>query len=513
MNTDLESRRKKGQFYTPTNLAKHGWSYLEKELGKDFWFDGTWRIWDCCCGEGGLAINVIPRSALQYTYLSSLDAGEVDFVRHHLPMCKKIWKMDFLNTLLQNFPDEIKRDMDNPDIKWLFFINPPYGEGSSGKATAEVEWYKKDVSVSYVKEQMKNHDMSLESKEKYAQFLFRIEKEFKGRYVLGSYTTMKAFVSKEYANLRKFWRPVFKGGLICCANQWHQGNGAFPSVFSVFDCCKKGKWGAMTYHILEYCKGNANGIFKGQKTFIQEDPKRSFRNYFFPNEGLPLDELSVVQSNGLLTYGSKSITNNYRPKGTLASAFFISGYLRTRQYSRIVSGVFISHSVFINRTNYKRILCGLGLYWSVTHTWINHEESFLAPFRPLTAQEEIDAILLSLVNVRNRTTTARLDETIITVKNKRVINGGMIVENKLNPFNKKLFDWSDCSDAGKKVLQLYKHYLDNVVKWKEQETVIGKGEWLGLYQYHRIVPLPKELVAAIEVLRTSVEKTALELCF
>jgi hypothetical protein len=511
----MDVRRKKGQFYTPTNLAKHGWAYLEKELGKDFWFDGTWRIWDCSCGEGGLAINVIPRSALQYTYLSSLDAGEVDFIRHHLPMCKKIWKMDFLNTLLQNFPDEIKRDMENPDIKWLFFINPPYGENCSGKATSNSEWRKTGVANSLVKFDMNFHNMTLASKEKYAQFLFRIEKEFKGRYVLGSYTKIKVFVSKEYANLRKFWRPVFKGGLICCANKWHQGSGAFPIAFSVFDGREKGKWGELVYDILEYRKGNVYGIFKGKKSFSQEDIKRSFRQYFFPSEGLPNDELTVVQSNGLKTFDGTSETSNYRPKGTLASAFYNTDYMRTQQYSRMVSGVTIHHNVFINRKNYQRTLSGLGLYWSVNHTWTNDADCFYAPKRNLTPQEQSDAILYALMNERNRTTTARLDyapQGITVGKKKNVANGG-IVENKLNPFNKKLFDWSDCSDTGKKVLQLYKHYLDNVVKWKEQETVIGKGEWLGLYQYHRIVPLPKELVAAIEVLRTSVEKTALELCF
>ncbi|MDR1290509.1 MAG: hypothetical protein LBK06_04840 [Planctomycetaceae bacterium] len=512
---DLDSRRYKGQFYTPTELAKHGWAYLEKELGKNFWLDGSWRIWDCSCGVGGLAINVIPRSALQYTYLSSLDAGEIDHVKKYLPMCKLVWQMDFLNTYPDKFPDEVKKDIENSAIKWVFFINPPYGEGSSGKATDDTEWHKKGVSNSLVKEWMSRQNMSKEAKEKYAQFLFRIEKEFRGRYVLGCYTAMKAFVTKDYANLRKWWKPQFKGGLICCAAKWHQSakNGMWPSVFSVFECREKGKWGPMNYDILEYQKNNLNGIFKGQKRIVQEDTKRSFRNYFFPNEGLDNNELTVVQANGLLTYGSKSITNNYRPKDTLASAFFISGYLRTRQYSRTVSGIFISHSVFINAGNYKRVLCGLGLYWGVKHTWINHEDCFLAPSRNLTEQEETDAILLSLVHARNRTTTARLPETIINTKKGRTINGGIIVENKLNPFDKKMFDWKHCSDAGKNVLQLYKDYLDNIVKWKEQNTVLGKGIWLGMYQYHRIIPLPKKLVAAIEKLRQSVEQTALKLCF
>jgi predicted RNA methylase len=510
----MEDRRRKGQFYTPTNLARHGWAYLEKELGENFWFDGTWRIWDCCCGEGGLAINVIPNSALQYTYLSSLDAGEVDFVKKHLPMCKKVWQMDFLNTHMKDFPDEIKRDMANDNIKWLFFINPPYGEGSSGKATDSSEWYKKGVSLSLVKAWMKNDDLSIESKEKYAQFLYRIAKEFKGKYVMGCYTTMKAFVSKEYVNLRKFWRPVFKGGLICCANKWHQGKGMFPSAFSVFDCREKGKWREMEYNVLEFKKGYGKGIFKGKKSFTQEDPKRSFRQYFFPNEKLPNDELTVVQSNGLKTFGGKHPMNRYRPKGTLATGRYISGYMRQRDHSRcIVSGTVVTHPVFINKGNYRKALSGFGLYWSVTHTWINHEDTFLAPSRSLTPQEESDAILYALMCPRNRTTTAKMDETIITTKEGRVINGGINVKNELNPFDENMFDWSNCSTVSQEVLKLYKHYLDNIVRWHERDTIFGKGEWLGLFQYHRLVNIPKELVNAIEKLRQAVEQTALELCF
>jgi hypothetical protein len=144
---------------------------------------------------------------------------------------------------------------------------------------------------------------------------------------------------------------------------------------------------------------------------------------------------------------------------------------------------------------------------------MNNADFLSAPSRNLSPQEEIDAVLYALVSTRNRTTTARMEETIITTKVGRTINGGIIVENKLNPFDKKIFDWSNCSALAQEVLRLYKHYLDKTVKWKDQDTVLGKGHWLGMYQYHRIVPIPKELVIAIEELRQSVEQTALELCF
>jgi len=69
----MEIRREKGQFYTITPLAQRGWEYIEKVLGKDFYKDGTWRIWENSAGQGGLVINVIPDDALQYTYLSTID--------------------------------------------------------------------------------------------------------------------------------------------------------------------------------------------------------------------------------------------------------------------------------------------------------------------------------------------------------------------------------------------------------------------------------------------------------
>jgi len=64
---DTSSRRRKGQFYTITPLAQRGWEYIEKVLGKDFYKDGTWRIWDNSAGQGGLVLKVIPEDALQYT--------------------------------------------------------------------------------------------------------------------------------------------------------------------------------------------------------------------------------------------------------------------------------------------------------------------------------------------------------------------------------------------------------------------------------------------------------------
>ncbi|MCL2743395.1 MAG: hypothetical protein FWE67_06055 [Planctomycetaceae bacterium] len=527
---DTASRRRKGQFYTITPLAQRGWEYIVKELGEGFWKDGTWRIWDNSAGQGGLVINVIPEDALQYTYLSTIDNAEVAYLKTHT-FGRKIFRFDFINQQTSELPPELQRDMQDPNIKWLFFINPPYGEGSSGKETDDAAWHKAGVTNSLIKERMKGRGAFMGVKEKYAQFLFRIQDEFKGLYVLGLYSTVKAMVTKEYIRLRRFWKPQFKRGFICCAGKWKQSaaNGQFPIAFSVLDNREKGKWGRMTYDILEYVKDKPHGVFSGKKDFIQEDVKRSFRDYFFPHEGRRKDSLTIVQSNGLKAFPGKSKMSNYRPDGTLASAGMISSYMRTRDKSRgMVSGNVIDNlaPIFINNKNYKRVLCGLGFYWSVTHTWISHAECFLAPSRDLTKQEKADAVLYALLSERNRCTTAMLAETEITTSRGKVRNGGL-VRAMLNPFDTELFDWKHLSAVGKKALEEYRKYCYEIVDWQNYPTAAGVGAWGGHYLYERTkngldienkktgdgFPLPQAFKDAREKLRLAVEKIALEVCF
>ncbi|MDR0522313.1 MAG: hypothetical protein LBH00_10745 [Planctomycetaceae bacterium] len=527
---DVASRRRKGQFYTITPLAQRGWEYIEKVLGKEFWRDGTWRIWDNSAGQGGLILNVVPEDALQYTYLSTIDHAEVMHLKIHTA-ARRIFRFDFVNQLTSELPPELQQDMKDPNIKWLFFINPPYGEGSSGKETDDTAWHKKGVSQSLIRERMGRYGMLLESREKYAQFLFRIQDEFKGKFVLGLYSTMKVLVSREYINLRKFWRPQFKCGFICCAGKWKQAanTGQWPSIFSVFDCREKGKWGRMTYDILEYRTAYPKGIFSGQKSFTAQDTERNFREYFFPNENLPKEELTVVQSHGLSAFKGKSKMTNKRPAGTLASAGMISAYMRTQDKARgMVSGNVIDNLVpiFINRKNYKKILCGIGLYWSVKHTWVNHEDCFLAPSRNLTAKEKKSCMLYALLSERNRCTTAFLQETEINTKNGKVRNGGL-VRAELNPFDKTLFDWSGLSPAAQKALEEYRKYCNDVVNWERYQTAAGRGVWGGHFLYERTkngldienkktgdgFPLPQSFKDAREALRLEAENIALELCF
>ncbi|MDR0608929.1 MAG: hypothetical protein LBG58_02370, partial [Planctomycetaceae bacterium] len=126
---EMDRRRALGQFYTPSKIAQIAWSMIVKQLGDHFWQDGTWRIWDNCTGSGNLEYEIIHQEALQYTYLSTINTDEVEFLKENnyfKGKCRGIFQFDWLNDTEKRLPEQLKKDLQNSNLKWLFFINPPY---------------------------------------------------------------------------------------------------------------------------------------------------------------------------------------------------------------------------------------------------------------------------------------------------------------------------------------------------------------------------------------------------
>jgi len=70
------------------------------------------------------------------------------------------------------------RDLLNPDIKWIIFINPPFATSQKAGYSGES---KQSVSATKIRPLMHKADLGEVSRELFAQFLFRIRKEFSGK--------------------------------------------------------------------------------------------------------------------------------------------------------------------------------------------------------------------------------------------------------------------------------------------------------------------------------------------
>jgi hypothetical protein len=115
--------------------------------------------------------------------------------------------LDFGSDRTWKLPERLRRDLCNPDLKWIVLINPPFATAQKGGAKGA---NKTDVSRTKVREKMHQHDLGEVSRELFAQFLYRIRREFRGKQAwLSLFSTLK-YVNA--TNDQKFRDKVFRFG-------------------------------------------------------------------------------------------------------------------------------------------------------------------------------------------------------------------------------------------------------------------------------------------------------------
>ena len=537
---EMDKRRSTGSFYTPYSLAKYAWTMIVKQLGEHFWQDGTWRIWDNCAGVGNLQYEIVPPDALQYTYLSDKGLAEVTAIQENdyfKGKCGGIFQFDWLNDNESKLPENLKHDLHNKNIRWLFFINPPYADTGTGLGKEK----KHGVKYSNIGDDMKNKRLGASANELALQFLYRIERDFAKRgYYLGLFSTPKWITKSSVESFRKIWHPVFNGGLMlnACEHFIQQrtknklelkAHGHFPILFSLLDRLTKTK-SAWQEQDWTYCTVDKNVKQNGSKTFsIFETDRVGFREYFFPvtygsrTKPFPVMGSAVIPSSGQSRKTIKA------PVNCIGSILGKIHDFQNQQICFLTSGLPISHEIMITPDNYKGLLIGFALFKSVKYRWQNHEDIFYAPYRNLTQKEIADCLLYALLDGKNNTAT-----TTVEIKGEK-----FFLQNWFNPFDETKFDWAHLSKVGQKAFAELTHYCENRVQWRTLQTPYGnnkgQGVWLGLYQYRTSydavnktykkkfgkdypnqdlygIPYPDSFKQAIEDLRQRVEALAIDLC-
>lgn len=238
--TDDAARRREGEFFTPLAFAAKALEGLEKTLGTAWWRSGEYRLWDMAAGTGNLEYH-LPAEAWPYLYLSTLHPQDVAHMERIFPGVD-VFQYDYLNDDIGNLfsgdddlatshgfsgqrglalshgatwkmPERLRRDLDNPELKWVVLINPPFATAQQGGATGA---NKTDVSRTQVREHMHLHSQGEVSRELFAQFLYRIRREFKGKQAwLGLFSKLKYINATNDQKLRdSIFRFVFERGFM-----------------------------------------------------------------------------------------------------------------------------------------------------------------------------------------------------------------------------------------------------------------------------------------------------------
>lgn len=245
--SDDFQRRFEGEFYTPVHLAKKAIDYLDNVVGGDEnkidWDSGKYRLWDMACGTGNLEYY-LPSKAYRYCYMSTLRSEDVIYCKGMFHDAT-VFQYDYLNddidrvlgqdqTLGWKMPQQLVDDLADSDIKWIIFINPPFGTAQNKEAPADS---KEGISMTKVRAHMTVDQLGESSRELTSQFLYRIHHEFQNKEAwLGLFSKIKFINANNDQNLRAaVFRYKFKKGFIFDARAFEGVTGDFPIGFLVWD--------------------------------------------------------------------------------------------------------------------------------------------------------------------------------------------------------------------------------------------------------------------------------------
>ena len=246
LSEDTQQRRE-GEFFTPIHLAAKAIDYLDAVIGGERkridWESGQYRLWDMACGTGNLEYH-LPSAAYRYCYLSTLHPEDVVYCKGMFhDAC--VFQYDYLNddieqvigqdkTMGLKMPRQLIDDLANPDLKWIIYINPPFGTAQNKKNAADS---KKDISMTKVRKYMTEQQMGETSRELFSQFLYRIHYEFRFKTAwLGLFSKLKYINANNDQKLRNnIFRYKFEKGFIFDARVFYKVTGDYPIGFLIWN--------------------------------------------------------------------------------------------------------------------------------------------------------------------------------------------------------------------------------------------------------------------------------------
>jgi hypothetical protein len=217
------TRRKQGEFFTPTLWVDKAHEYICSVFGED-WKE-KYVVWDPAWGTGNLTRDY----KFKELYVSTLVYADIETANQmgYNPEATK-FQFDFLNDPYEYLPKGL-RDAIEIGKQIIVLMNPPYGTARTDKNVTDS---KTNIGKTMINSQMLSEKLGESSKQLYSQFLFRVVKSF-GIKNIAMFSPSLFLTTKSYVSFRK---KIFKdtnvvGGFIMNAKEF-DGTSEWPILFS-----------------------------------------------------------------------------------------------------------------------------------------------------------------------------------------------------------------------------------------------------------------------------------------
>ena len=383
--TDEPIRRFTGEFFTPVPFARKAHGYLEKVIGPKWWTK-NYRLWDMAAGTGNLEW-FLPADAYKNIYLSTLHHEDVQHCQRVFPGAT-VFQYDYLNDDVESVfddqslfdapckrPANLLRDLHNPDIKWILFINPPFATSQKAGYSGES---KKGVSGTKIQPLMHQHGLGEVSRELFAQFLFRIRQEFAGKQAhLGLFSTLKYVNANNDQKFRdQVFQFTFKDGFVFSSANFSgtQAANPFPVGFLIWDLAKHKK---LEEQKLEVTVLDDDTSKIGRKLIVAKHRSKFLSKWIDrPNA----TEIFPPLGGAITVKGGNEDVRDRVATGFLASLMCKGNDVQNYNNVALLSGPYVSAGALsVVPENFEKAMVVHAVRRNVRKSWINDRDQFLQP--------------------------------------------------------------------------------------------------------------------------------------
>jgi hypothetical protein len=383
--TDEPIRRFTGEFFTPVAFARKAHGYLEKVIGPKWWTK-NYRLWDMAAGTGNLEW-FLPADAYKSIYLSTLHHEDVQHCKRVFPGAT-VFQYDYLNDDVETVfddqslfdreskrPANLVRDLYDPNIKWIIFINPPFATSQKAGHSGES---KKSVSDTKIRPLMHEWGLGEVSRELAAQFLFRIRREFEDKQAhLGLFYKLKYINSNNDQTFRdKVFQFTFEDGFVFSSGHFSGTSSAnsFPVGFLIWDLANRRK---LETQKIEVAVINDEMEKIGRKVIMSEHRDK------FLSKWIDRPEAKIIfppLGSAIAVKGGNEDVRDRIASGFLASLMSKGNDVQNHNYVALLSGPYVSAGALsVTSENFDKAMVVHAVRKNVKKNWLNDRDQFLQP--------------------------------------------------------------------------------------------------------------------------------------
>lgn len=402
-----ETRRRKGEFFTPTIWVDEAHKMITEAFGEN-WKE-EYVVWDPACGT----LNLTRDYKFKELYCSTIEESDIktaDQMKYNPEAVK--FQYDFLNDGIVGGKIDIENDPKLPQglkdallegKKIIVLMNPPYAT-EANLSTKDGNKTKIGIIENSIVTNMKSDGYGFSTKQMYAQFLYKISKISNSNIEICLFSPPLFMSGPSYDKFRKIFFSFFgfDSGFLMNAGEF-DGTSEWGLSFTIWSRSNNYKKEFKLHVKKSDDFGNIQYLF--DKIIYNLDDTDNLSSYVllknkktkeYPNlsSGLNIKEGKTKMIENSLGYFLNDSNNVF--KNPLSVALFTSPST-------------ISKGPSIVPDNFMKVISTFTARKSIKTTWINQKDEYMVPNEehPLWQQFKYDSLVYSLFNTSSNQSSLR----------------------------------------------------------------------------------------------------------